>query len=111
MTSFLPVLILFISKDEITESLNASGTMPGLAAAAAVVTSRRRQALHKFETNPSTRKRQYTRLLRKLKHTMQEFCTRCGQQAALLCVSPGKENPSVKVFGASPLDQVVSINL
>lgn len=94
-------------EDEIAESLNASGTMPGLAAAAAVVTSRRRQRPHKFETNPSTRKRQYTRLLRKLKHTMQEFCTRCGQQAALLCVSPGKDNPSVKVFGASPLDQVI----
>lgn len=44
---------------------------------------------------------------RKLKQTMHEFCTRCGQQAVLLCVSPGKDNPSFKVFGASPLDLVV----
>ncbi|XP_039264449.1 nuclear respiratory factor 1-like [Styela clava] len=94
-------------EDEITNSLTAAGTIPGLAAAAAVVTARRRQRPYKFETNPSTRKRQYTRLTRKLKHTMHEFCTRCGQQAVLLCVSPGKDNPSFKVFGASPLDQVL----
>lgn len=94
-------------EDEITNSLTAAGTIPGLAAAAAVVTARRRQRPYKFETNPSSRKRQYTRLTRKLKHTMHEFCTRCGQQAVLLCVSPGKDNPSFKVFGASPLDQVL----
>jgi len=28
----------------------------------------------------------------------------------VLCVSPGKENPSFRVFGSSPLDQVVSDN-
>lgn len=94
-------------QDEITTSLTSAGTIPGLAAAAAVVTSRRHQRPYKFETNPSNRKRQHTRLIRKLKQTMHEFCTRCGQQAVLLCVSPGKDNPSFKVIGASPLDHVV----
>lgn len=94
-------------QDDITNSLTAAGTMPGLAAAAVVVNARKRQIPYKFETNPSTRRRQHTRLIRKLKQTMREFCTRCGQQAVVLCVSPGKENPNFKVFGASPLDQVI----
>ena len=43
--------------------------MTGVAAAAALVTSRKRQqkALYKFEVNPSHRKRQHTRLIRYLK--------------------------------------------
>ena len=45
---------------------------------------------------------------RKLKHTIHELCTRCGQQAVVLCVSPGKKNPTYRVFGSSPLDTVVS---
>ena len=36
----------------------------GLAAAAAIATARRRKRPHSFETNPSIRRRQQTRLLR-----------------------------------------------
>ena len=31
-----------------------------------------------------------------------------GQQAIVLCVSPSKPNPVFKVFGAAPLENVVS---
>ena len=36
----------------------------GMAAAAAIATARRRKRPHSFETNPSVRRRQQTRLLR-----------------------------------------------
>lgn len=39
----------------------------GMAAAAAIVSSKKRKRPHSFETNPSIRKRQHNRLLRKLK--------------------------------------------
>ncbi|CAK8675934.1 DNA-binding protein P3A2-like [Clavelina lepadiformis] len=100
-------LLNVTEQDHVSTSLVESGTIPGLAAAAALVTSRKRQRPYNFELNPSARKRQHTRLIRKLKQTIHELCTRCGQQAIVLCVSPGKENPSFRVFGSSPLDQVV----
>ncbi|XP_078485635.1 LOW QUALITY PROTEIN: nuclear respiratory factor 1-like [Ciona intestinalis] len=95
------------AQDGISSSLVNTGTMPGLAAAAALVTSRKRHQPYSFELNPSIRKRQYNRLLRKLKQTIHELCTRCGQQAVVLCVSPGKENGGFRVIGSSPLDSVV----
>nr|CAB3264442.1 DNA-binding protein P3A2-like [Phallusia mammillata] len=94
-------------QNSISNSLVETGTMPGLAAAAAMVTTKKKHQPYKFELNPALRKRQHTRLIRKLKQTIHELCTRCGQQAIVLCVSPGKENPSFRVFGSSPLDQVV----
>lgn len=46
--------------------LSRSGPV-GMAAAAAIVSSKKRKRPHSFETNPSIRKRQHNRLLRKLK--------------------------------------------
>uniref|UniRef100_A0A8C6NY14 Nuclear respiratory factor 1 n=1 Tax=Nothobranchius furzeri TaxID=105023 RepID=A0A8C6NY14_NOTFU len=79
----------------------------GMAAAAAVATGKKRKRPHIFESNPSIRKRQQTRLLRKLRATLDEYTTRVGQQAIVLCVSPSKPNPVFKVFGAAPLENVV----
>lgn len=45
---------------------------------------------------------------RKLRATLDEYTTRVGQQAIVLCVSPSKPNPVFKVFGAAPLENVVS---
>ena len=48
---------------------------------------------------------------RKLKATIDEYNTRIGQQAVVLCVTPGKMSQSInafKVFGSQPLEGVVS---
>ncbi|XP_069141953.1 DNA-binding protein P3A2-like [Argopecten irradians] len=95
--------------DEITVQLAASGTV-GMAAAAAIASGIRRKPKrpHTFETNPSIRKRQQTRLLRKLKRTIEEYTTRVGQQAVVLCCTPGKSSHNnYKVFGSQPLENVV----
>ncbi|XP_016158411.1 PREDICTED: nuclear respiratory factor 1 [Ficedula albicollis] len=49
--------------DEVTAHLAAAGPV-GMAAAAAVATGKKRKRPHVFESNPSIRKRQQTRLLR-----------------------------------------------
>lgn len=105
----------------------------GIAAAAAIATAKKRKRPHSFETNPSIRKRQQTRLLRlgsqqlltffanvcvcsfgvcrKLKQTIDEYTTRVGQQAVVLIVTPGKTQNNFKVFGARPLENVVCAKL
>ena len=80
----------------------------GVAAAAAICSAKKRKRPHSFETNPSIRKRQQNRLLRKLRQTIDEFATRVGQQAVVLVATPGKPNTSFKCFGAKPLEDVVS---
>lgn len=83
----------------------------GVAAAAAISSYRKRRKTHVFETNPSIRKRQQTRLLRKLKATIEEYAIRVGQQAVILAVTPSKGrdgNQAYKVFGSQPLENVVS---
>ncbi|CAB4025032.1 nuclear respiratory factor 1-like, partial [Paramuricea clavata] len=93
--------------DVVTSQLAAAGPI-GVAAAAAVATGYKRKRPHSyFETNPSIRKRQQTRLLRKLKGTVDEYTTRVGQQAVVLCACPGRANPLFKVFGAAPLENCV----
>ncbi|KAF7268459.1 hypothetical protein GWI33_018350 [Rhynchophorus ferrugineus] len=92
--------------DEVTAQLAAAGPV-GVAAAAAIVSSKKRKRPHTFETNPSIRKRQQNRLLRKLRQTIDEFATRVGQQAIVLVATPGKPNTSYKVFGAKPLEDVI----
>lgn len=112
--------------DEVTAQLAAAGPV-GMAAAAAIVSAKKRKRPHSFETNPSIRKRQQNRLLRKLRvsslivastagllnlhhflqQTIDEFATRVGQQAIVLVATPGKPNTSYKVFGAKPLEDVI----
>jgi nuclear respiratory factor 1 len=46
----------------------------------------------------------------KLKQTIEEYTTRVGQQAVVLCCTPGKmsnSNNNYKVFGSQPLESVV----
>ncbi|KAL3290244.1 hypothetical protein HHI36_023597 [Cryptolaemus montrouzieri] len=92
--------------DEVTAQLAAAGPV-GVAAAAAIVSAKKRKRPHSFETNPSIRKRQQNRLLRKLRQTIDEFTTRVGQQAIVLVATPGKPVTSYKVFGAKPLEDVI----
>ncbi|KAJ8402445.1 hypothetical protein AAFF_G00369340 [Aldrovandia affinis] len=88
--------------------MSTAGQSPvGMAAAAAVSTGKKRKRPHIFESNPSVRKRQQTRLLRKLRAILDEYTTRVGQQAIVLCISPSKPNAVFKVFGAAPLENVV----
>ncbi|PNF35380.1 DNA-binding protein P3A2 [Cryptotermes secundus] len=98
--------------DEVTAQLAAAGWQNehgpvGVAAAAAIVSAKKRKRPHSFETNPSIRKRQQNRLLRKLRQTIDEFATRVGQQAVVVVATPGKLQNSFKVFGAKPLEDVV----
>ena len=54
------------------------------------------------------RKRQQTRLLRKLKAIIEEFSVRVGQQAIVLVATPGKQSVNnYRAFGAKPLEDVV----
>ncbi|KAK2186184.1 hypothetical protein NP493_212g10038 [Ridgeia piscesae] len=95
--------------DDVTSQLLAAGPI-GVAAAAAIATGKKRKRPHSFETNPSIRKRQQTRLMRKLKNTIDEYITRVGQQAVVLCCLPGKSSQSTssyKVFGSQPLEAVI----
>ncbi|XP_078309995.1 DNA-binding protein P3A2-like isoform X1 [Crassostrea virginica] len=99
-------------QDDVTAQLAAAGPI-GVAAAAAIASGKKRKHPHHFETNPSKRKRQQTRLLRKLKATIDEYNTRIGQQAVVLCVTPGKMSQSInafKVFGSQPLEGVMRNN-
>lgn len=52
--------------DEVQAQLAAAGPV-GVAAAAAIASAKKRKRPHSFETNPSIRKRQQNRLLRKLR--------------------------------------------
>ncbi|KAL4227132.1 GTPase regulator Nrf1 [Mactra antiquata] len=94
--------------DDVTSQLQAAGPV-GIAAAAAINSNRRRKRNHLFETNPSIRKRQQTRLLRKLKCCIEEYTTRVGQQAVVLCCTPSKSTSlnTYKVFGSQPLESVM----
>lgn len=95
--------------DDVTSQLVASGPV-GIAAAAAINSAKKKRRNHLFETNPAVRKRQQTRLLRKLKATIEEYTTRVGQQAVILCCTPGKSasmTNSYKVFGSQPLENVI----
>lgn len=95
--------------DDVTTQLVASGPI-GIAAAAAINSAKKKRRHHLFETNPAVRKRQQTRLLRKLKATIEEYTTRVGQQAVILCCTPGKSasmTNSYKVFGSQPLENVI----
>ncbi|XP_022914786.1 DNA-binding protein Ewg isoform X2 [Onthophagus taurus] len=98
--------LLTAAMDEVTAQLAAAGPV-GVAAAAAIVSAKKRKRPHSFETNPSIRKRHQNRLLRKLRQTIDEFATRVGQQAIVLVATPGKPNTSYKVFGAKPLEDVI----
>ena len=110
-------LLVARSNDLVRHSLSESGTLPGLSAAAALATIRKRhRPLVKFEVNPGVRKRIQTRLIRKIQQTVHELSAKCGQQAAVVFVNPGNgsdadgmiANPStLKVFGSSPLDQAI----
>lgn len=79
-----------------------------MAAAAAIASAKKRKRHHCFELNPSIRKRQKTRLLRKLKATIDEYSTRVGQQAVVVVATPSKSGNDFKCFGAKPLEDVVS---
>ncbi|XP_030378355.1 DNA-binding protein Ewg [Scaptodrosophila lebanonensis] len=92
--------------DDVAHQLAAAGPV-GVAAAAAIASSKKRKRPHSFETNPSVRKRQQNRLLRKLRGIIYEFTGRVGKQAVVLVATPGKPNTSYKVFGAKPLEDVL----
>ncbi|XP_068152708.1 DNA-binding protein Ewg-like isoform X1 [Drosophila tropicalis] len=92
--------------DDVAQQLAAAGPV-GVAAAAAIASSKKRKRPYCFETNPSVRKRQQNRLLRKLRGIIYEFTGRVGKQAVVLVATPGKPNTSYKVFGAKPLEDVM----
>lgn len=116
---------------DITSQLASAGPT-GIAAAAAISSTKKRRRSHAFETNPTVRKRQQTRLLRKLRLNVEEYSLRIGQQAVVLIATPGagggggvggdgsgpvglsagccpgkSSQNGFRVFGAKPLEDVV----
>ena len=69
--------------------ISASAGPTGMAAAAAISSTKKRKKSFAFETNPSIRKRQQTRILRKLRQNIEEYSLRVGQQAVVLVATPG----------------------
>lgn len=104
-------LMTYANQDGAMANLAAAGlynSPVGIAAGMAIASgSKKRKRNHAFETNPSIRKRQQTRLLRRLKTTIDEYTTRVGQQAIVLVVTPQKSQNNFKVFGAKPLENVI----
>ncbi|CAB4065153.1 NRF1 [Lepeophtheirus salmonis] len=97
--------------DEIASQLASAGPT-GVAAAAAISSTKRRKRSHTFETNPSIRKRQQTRLLRKLKTNIEEFSLRVGQQAVILIATPGKQQKLSIVEGIpTPVEKMTQAQL
>merc|ERR1712223_1078817 len=92
--------------DDLAVQLASAGPT-GVAAAAAISSTKKRKRPHAFETNPSIRKRQQTRLLRKLKQNIEEYSLRVGQQAVVLVAAPGKSQNCFRAFGAKPLEDVI----
>ena len=105
-----------LQQDEVTQRLAQSGPI-GVAAAAAIMSSRKRKRSMTFETNPSLRKRHCSKLSKKLKETIDEVSMRVGLQAVVVMYKPAKASTpgaeglkneaSFKVFGAAPLSNVV----
>ncbi|KII74391.1 DNA-binding protein P3A2 [Thelohanellus kitauei] len=112
------LLINSISENELTSHLASSG-MAGIAAATAITSARSRNKPFVFETIPAVRKRQATRLMRKLTSLIDEYAVRVGQQIVVLVCNPkvaAKGTPHIdspsslnlfKVYGTSPLENVV----
>ena len=101
-----------LHQDEVTQRLASSGPV-GVAAAAAIMSGRKRKRQHMFESNPSLRKRHCSKLTKRLKETIEELTTRVGLQAVVITFRPAKggveskNEASFKVFGAAPLTNVI----
>ena len=99
-----------LQQDEVTHRLSQAGPI-GVAAAAAILSSRKRKRAHSFETNPSLRKRHCSKLTKRLKETIEELSARVGLQACIVSFRPGKpetkSDPTFKVHGAAPLCNVI----
>lgn len=105
-------LMNYANQDGAMANLAAAGlysSSVGIAAGMAIASGskKRKNRNVAFETNPSVRKRQQTRLLRRLKQTIDEYTARVGQQAIILVVTPQKSQNNFKVFGAKPLENVI----
>lgn len=104
-------LMNYTNQDGAMANLAAAGlytSSVGIAAGMAIASgSKKRKRNLAFETNPSIRKRQQTKLLRRLKATIDEYTARVGQQAVVLVATPQKSQHNFKVFGAKPLETVI----
>ena len=89
-----------------THSCSAASAA-GLAAAAAIVSNRKKSKPYTFESNPALRKRHRTKLLKRLKDTVDEFTTRVGMQACVVVYQPANPSAEFAVFGADPLGMVI----
>ncbi len=99
------------AQDEVTQRLAQAGPV-GMAAAAAILSSRKRKRAHSFETNPSVRKRHCSKLTKRLKETIEELTSRVGLQACLVTFRPprpeSKQDATFNVYGAAPLSTILT---
>jgi len=95
-------------QDDLISQL-AVASSAGVAAAAAILSSKKSHHNYRFETSPAIRKRQQTRILRKIKELVDEFAGRCGQQICVVCCGSSKSTKpnSIQIFGTQPLENVL----
>ncbi|XP_050315854.1 DNA-binding protein P3A2-like isoform X2 [Anthonomus grandis grandis] len=93
--------------DGVTAQLATAGPVGVAAAAAIVSTKRRMKKPPTFETDPSIRKRYQTRILLKLRRIIDEYTTKVGQQVVILAATPGNLPNGYRVFGAKPLEGII----
>lgn len=109
-TDLLNQNLLEQAHDEVTQRLAKAGPI-GVAAAAAILSSRKRKRALTFETNPSVRKRHCSKLTKKLKETLEELTSRVGLQACMVMFRPAKPESKTdamfKVYGAAPLCNII----
>lgn len=71
------------------------------------MSGRKKSKPYTFESNPALRKRHRTKLLKRLKDTVDEFTTRVGLQACVVVYQPANPSAEFAVFGADPLGMVI----
>ncbi|KAL1492841.1 hypothetical protein ABEB36_011023 [Hypothenemus hampei] len=93
--------------DEVTAQLPTKG-LTKVPTTKATVSSKKQKKINLFQTRPLNRQQEQTRLLRKLKKTIEDYVMITGKQAIALVTAPGNPNMNYKVFGAQPLQHVIN---
>ncbi|KAL1492860.1 hypothetical protein ABEB36_011038 [Hypothenemus hampei] len=99
-------LIAAPKEDEVTTQLPAAGPIK-VETAETTVSFETEMKQNSFQTKLPKRKQEQTRLLRKLKKTIENFTMVTGKQAVALVTAPGNSNTNYKVFGAQPLRHII----
>ncbi|KAF2899030.1 hypothetical protein ILUMI_07148 [Ignelater luminosus] len=94
-------------EDEIAAQV-ATADVVEVTTSTATASVKKRKQPHCYEINAANRRRIGCRLLEKLRQTIDEFAIRVGQQAIVLVAPAGDSHNNYRVFGTSPLEDIIS---